>query len=463
MKYMNIRLYNSLSKQKEDFKPIKKNEVGLYTCGPTVYKHPHIGNLMPYIIWDVLKRVLKLNGYKVKHVMNITDVGHLTSDADEGEDKLHKASRESDQNAWQIAEFFIKVFRNNLYSLNIDEADKLLRATDTVKDQIEFAQILDAKGYLYKISDGMYFDTSKIKDYGRIANLANVELREGARVEKIKGKKNPSDFAVWKFTPEDITRDMDWESPWGLGFPGWHLECSVMSRMELGDTFDIHTGGMDHLTVHHPNEMAQSEAVTGKLQANYWLHNAFIKYEGGKMSKSAGTFITLENIRAKGFSPLAFRFLILQNHYRSPLNFSFDSLQAAQNGLKAIVRVMAFYGKPKGKCEEFEQEFQEAVSNDLNTAKGLAVLQKVIDADCKDSAKMATILKMDEVLGLCLEGLAQNALDISDEAKIILEERVKARDGQDWVAADKLRDKLKALGVEVHDTPDGQKAVEVKL
>jgi cysteinyl-tRNA synthetase len=460
---MNIRLYNSLTKKKEDFVPIKKKEVGLYTCGPTVYNYPHIGNLMPYIIWDVLKRVLKKKGYKVKHVMNITDVGHLTSDADEGEDKLAKASRESDQNAWQIAEFFIKVFRNNLYSLNIGEADKLLRATDTVKEQIEFARLLDEKGYLYKTSDGMYFDTSKIKDYGKIANLANVELKEGARVAKSAEKRNPTDFAVWKFTPEDITRDMDWESPWGLGFPGWHLECSVMSRIELGDTFDIHTGGIEHLTVHHPNEMAQSEALTGQLQANYWLHNEHVKYEGGKMSKSEGTFVTLEDLRTKGFSPMAYRFLILQNYYRKPLNFSLDSLQAAQNGLIAIVREIAFYGKAKGRCEKFEEEFDEAVGDDLNTAKGLAVLQKVIDADCKDSAKMATILKMDEILGLRLESLAENALNISDEAKIILEERAKARKDKNWDASDKLRDKLIILGVEVQDGPEGQKAIQIQL
>lgn len=460
---MNIRLYNSLTKTKEEFKPIKKKEAGLYTCGPTVYDYPHIGNLMPYIIWDILKRILKVKGYKVKHIMNITDVGHLTSDADQGEDKLVKASRESGQNAWQIAEFFIKVFRNNLSSLNVQEPNRFFRATESIKEQIEFTRELDQKGYLYKISDGMYFDTSKISDYGRLANLANVELQEGARVEKNNEKRNPSDFAVWKFSPEDRTRDMEWESPWGLGFPGWHLECSVMSRLELGDTFDIHTGGMDHLTVHHPNEMAQSQAVTGKLQANYWLHNAFIKYEGGKMSKSNGTFITLEELRAKGFSPMSYRFLILQNHYRKPLNFSLESLQAAQNGLSAIVRAIAFYPKAKGGCKELEEEFYEAISDDLNTSKALAVVQKVIESDCKENAKLATILKMDEVLGLRLEGLVKNALDITGEAVVILEERIKARDNKDWPSADRLRDKLTALGVEVQDTPDGQRAIQIKF
>jgi len=460
---MSIKLYNSLTRKKEEFIPIKKKEVGLYTCGPTVYNYPHIGNLMSYIAWDVLKRTLIAHGYKVKHIMNITDVGHLTSDDDHGEDKLAKASRETGQNAWQIAEFYIKVFRNNLAALNIDEPTKFLRATDTIEEQIDFARILDRKGYLYKIEDGMYFDTSMLDDYGKLANLKEVELKEGARVEKIEGKRNPTDFAVWKFTPEDITRDMDWESPWGLGFPGWHLECSVMSHMELGDTFDIHTGGMDHLTVHHPNEMAQSEAVTGKLQANYWLHNAFVKVDGGKMAKSKGTFITLEDMRAKGFSPLAFRFLVLQNHYRKPLNFTWESLEAAQKGLISIVRELAFYGKAKSKKKELIEEFYQAVSDDLNTSKGLAVLQKIIDSDNKPGDKLATILKIDEVLGLRLGTLAKNALNISSDAKIILEARAQARSQKDWERSDKLRDKLTALGVEVHDSPEGQQAVQVTL
>lgn len=460
---MDIYLYNSLHKKKEKFIPLDKKKVGLYTCGPTVYDYPHIGNLMPYIVWDVLKSVLKKNGYKVKHIMNLTDVGHLTSDADDGEDKMEKASRQSGQNAWQIAEFFIKVFRNNLGSLNINEPDKFLRATETIKEQIEFVKILEQKGYLYKIKDGMYFDTSKIDDYGMLANLSEVDLQEGARVEKNDEKRNPTDFAVWKFSPEDRNRDMEWESPWGLGFPGWHLECSVMSRMELGDTFDIHTGGMDHLTVHHPNEMAQTEAVTGKLQANYWLHNAFIKYEGGKISKSKGTFITLEDLRAKGFSPMAFRFLILQNHYRKPLNFSLESLQAAQNGLKSLVAQIASFDKPKGKCKDLEEEFDRVVADDINTAKALAVLQKVLDSDNPSGAKLATIFKMDEILGLRLEVLRKNALDITDEAQMLLDERVKARQNQDWEKSDKLRDKLKALDVEVHDSKDGQRAIQVKL
>ena len=292
---MKIYFYNSLTRKKEEFKPIKKNQVGLYTCGPTVYDYPHVGNLLSYTVWDVLRRFLQSQGYKVKHIMNLTDVGHLTSDADEGEDKMEKAKQREKMTAWQVADKFIEIFKDNTKDLNILAPTKYLRVTDTIKEQIEFVEILDKKGYIYKISDGLYFDTAKLKNYGQLGNLSKVDLKEGARVAKNPEKKNPTDFAVWKFSPKDKQRDMEWDSPWGKGFPGWHLECSVMSQMELGDTFDIHTGGMDHLPIHHPNEMAQSEAVTGKQQANYWLHNAYVKFAGGKMAKSTGGFITLED------------------------------------------------------------------------------------------------------------------------------------------------------------------------
>lgn len=460
---MKIYLYNSLSRKKEELKTIKNGKVGMYSCGPTVYDHPHIGNLSAYVIWDILKRFLLSQGYSVKHIMNITDVGHLTSDADEGEDKLEMASRTQGRSAWQIAEYFLKVFRNNINNLNIVEPNKFVRATQTIKEQIEFTRILFDKGFLYKTGDGLYFDTSKLPNYGEIANLQNVDIKEGARVEKNKEKKNPTDFAVWKFSPEDKKRDMEWDSPWGIGFPGWHLECSVMSRMELGDTFDIHTGGMDHLTVHHPNEMAQSEAATGKRQANYWLHNAFIKYEGGKMSKSAGTFITLENLREKGFSPMSLRFLILQNHYRSPLNFTWESLEAAQNGLKNIIREIAFYDKPKKSIKEFLEKFDEAIADDLGTSKAVSILQDVINSNNKSGDKLATIFKMDKVLGLDLENLREKATELSSDVVILLDNRKIARKNKDWAEADRLRDKLATMGVEISDSQDSQKAIQVKF
>jgi cysteinyl-tRNA synthetase len=460
---MPIYFYNSLTRKKEEFKPLKKGRVGLYTCGPTVYDYPHLGNLLSYLVWDVLKRFLLSQGYKVTHVMNITDVGHLTSDADEGEDKLEAAGRRTGKKAWEIADYFLKVFLNNIHSFNILPPTKMMRATETIKEQIEFVKILEAKGYLYKTSDGLYFDTSKIKDYGRLANLSNMEIKEGARVAKNLAKKHPTDFAVWKFSPAEGQRDMEWESPWGLGFPGWHLECSVMSRLVLGDTFDIHTGGIDHLTIHHPNEMAQSEAVTGQQQANYWIHNAFMKIAGSKMSKSAGTFITLEDIKAKGFSPLAYRFLVLQNHYRQPLNFFWESLTAAQTGLLNLVKEIAGYDKPKGGCQELENKFYEALADDLNTSRGLAILQEVIDSSQPSGAKLKTIFKIDEVLGLDLANLREKILDLSGDVKVILEKRAEARQNKDWPESDRLRDKLTKLGIEVKDTDKGQKAIRAGL
>ncbi len=460
---MSIYLYNSLNRQKEEFKPIHKGKVGMYSCGPTVYDHPHIGNLAAYVIWDILKRLFASQGYKVTHIMNLTDVGHLTSDADEGEDKLEAAGRRSGQSAWQIAEHFIKVFRNNIHNLNILEPTKFIRATDTIKEQIAFVQELEQGGWLYQTSDGLYFDTSKLPSYGRLANLDKVEQKEGARVETNPEKKNPQDFAVWKFSPEGKKRDMEWESPWGIGFPGWHLECSVMSRMELGDTFDIHTGGMDHLTVHHPNEMAQSEAVTGKLQANYWLHNAFVKFEGGKISKSAGTFITLENLKEKKYSPLAYRYLLLQNHYRTPLNFSWESLEAAQKGLSNIVKEIAFYEKPKKVISDLVNQVRVAIADDLNTARALSYLQEIINSNYKSGDKLATILEIDKILGLDLANLREKSLDLSSEILSLLESRDKARRSKDFVSSDRLRDKLVSQGVEVQDTASGQKAVQVKL
>lgn len=461
---MKIYLNNSLNKKKEELKPIEKNKIGLYTCGPTVYGTPHVGNLLPYIFWDVLKKFLLSQGYEVKHIMNLTDVGHLVSDADDGEDKMEKASRRDKKSAWEIADHFIRVFKDAIAEVNVMPPTKYLRATETVEEQIDFVKILEDKGYVYKISDGIYFDTSRIKDYGKLANLDKVNQQEGARVEKNPEKRNANDFAVWKFSPQDSQRDMEWDSPWGKGFPGWHLECSVMSRMELGDTFDIHTGGIDHLTVHHPNEMAQSEAVTGKLQANYWLHNAHIKYDGAKISKSAGTAVTLEDIKKKGFMPLAYRYLILQNHYRKSLNFSWHSLKAAQNGLRNIIRDIALLENGGDKThEKCMKSFYEALGDDLNTSKALAVLQTVLSSAITDSEKLVTIYKMDEVLGLDLKNLRARALKMSEEAEKILAKRQKARDNKDWELSDKLRDELDKMGIEVKDTASGQRAIRSKF
>ncbi|MBP9802214.1 cysteine--tRNA ligase [Patescibacteria group bacterium] len=460
---MQIYLNNSLAKTKEEFQPIKNNQVGLYTCGPTVYDYPHIGNWRSYITWDILKRFFLSQNFQVNHVMNATDVGHLVSDDDFGEDKLAKAAKREGKNAWEIAEFFLQVFKVGLKDLNILEPSHLVRATDTVAEQIEFVKILEDKGFLYKTSDGLYFDTAKIIDYGKIANIQNIDLQEGARVEKNLEKKNITDFAVWKFSPADQKRDMEWESPWGKGFPGWHLECSVMSRMYLGDTFDIHTGGIDHLAIHHPNEMAQSEAVTGKLQARFWLHNEFLKFEGGKMSKSAGTFVTLENLKEKNISALAYRYFVLLTHYRKSLNFSWEALEAAQNALVNLVKTIASF-KDGGKADQVSlDKFYSALADDLNTPQAVAVLQEVLASDLTDQDKLATIYQMDEVLGLDLKNLKNQILNLSAEVNDLLSQREQARNNKDWALSDALRVRLQSLGVEVEDTASGQKAMRLKI
>lgn len=459
---MPIYFYNSLTRKKEEFKPIKKGQVGFYSCGPTVYDYPHVGNFVPYIYWDVLKRFLASQKYKVTHVMNITDVGHLTSDADEGEDKMEKAKKRENKTAWEIADYYINIFETDAKKLNIIPPTKILRATKTIKEQIAFVKILEQKGFLYKTSDGLYFDTSKIKDYGILGNLQNVDLQEGARVEKNKEKKNPTDFAVWKFSPQNEKRDMEWESPWGLGFPGWHLECSVMSRMTLGDTFDIHAGGMDHLTVHHPNEMAQSEAVTGKIQANYWLHNAFMKFDNQKMSKSLGNIVTILDLEKKNISPLAYRYLLLQNNYRTPLNFNWESLAAAQSGWQNILKSIAWLDKASKASEKYLENFYAALSDDLNTAKSLAVAQELLaDKSVASGEKLATIFKMDEVLGLDLKNARTKMLNIPKEANVLLKQREQARKNKDYKLSDELRQKLQDMGVEVQDTTQGQQAIKV--
>ncbi len=460
---MQIYFNNSLTKNKEEFKPIKNNQVGLYTCGPTVYGYPHIGNFRAYLTWDLLKRFLVSQNFTVTHIMNLTDVGHLVSDDDFGEDKLEKAAKREGKNAWEIAEFFIQDFKNSLKDLNILEPTHFVRATETINEQIEFVKVLEEKGFLYKTSDGLYFDTSKIADYGKIANIQNIDLQAGARIELNSEKKNITDFAVWKFSPADQKRDMEWESPWGTGFPGWHLECSVMSRMYLGDTFDIHTGGIDHLAIHHPNEMAQSEAVTGKLQANYWLHNEFLKFEGGKMSKSAGTFVTIENLKEKNISPLAYRYFVLLTHYRKALNFSQDALEAAQNALVNLVKTIANFNDGGQVDSASLEKFYSVLADDLNTPQAVAVLQEVLASDLADQDKLATVYQMDEVLGLDLKNLKTQILSLSAEVNDLLTQREQARSNKDWSLSDVLRVRLQSLGVEVEDTAVGQKAMRIKI
>jgi len=342
-----LKIYNTLTKQKEEFKPIKTGwfrKVGLYTCGPTVYNFAHIGNLRSYIFEDILKRVLKYNGYKVKHVMNITDVGHLTSDADEGEDKMEKGAKREGKTAWEIAEFYTQAFKSNLHDLNIIEPDVWCKATDHIKEQIKLVQKLIDRGFTYETSDGIYFDTTKIDDYGKMANLKNQELQAGVRVD-IGEKRNAHDFALWKWSspnchPELVSgslpkRQMEWSAFNHIGFPGWHIECSAMSMKYLGEQFDIHCGGIDHIPVHHTNEIAQSESVTGKKPwVKYWMHGEFLLTGSDKMAKAGDNFLTLQTLKDKNINPLAYRYLLLQTHYRKQLTFSWEALEAAESGLK---------------------------------------------------------------------------------------------------------------------------------
>ena len=376
-----IYLYNTLTRKKEVFKPLSKKEVGLYTCGPTVYNFAHIGNLRTYLFEDVLKRVLEYNGYKVRQVMNVTDVGHLTGDMDMGEDKMEKGAAREGKSAWEIADFYLQAFKKDLAALNILEPTTWCKATDNILEQIEMIEILEKKGFTYQTSDGIYFDTAKVKKYNKLSHLPLADLQEGARVEKNLEKKNPTDFALWKFSPMGAKRQMEWESPWGVGFPGWHIECSAMSLKYLAGELDIHCGGMDHINVHHTNEIAQSEAATGKPFFNYWLHGAFLNIVGGKkMAKNDGNFLTLEKtFIERQINPLVYRFAILNSHYRKPMEYSEEIINNAQKGFEHLRHQVNDLGTAVGKISSgFKKKFLAAINDNLNMPQALAITQEVL-------------------------------------------------------------------------------------
>lgn len=467
-------LYNTLSREKEEFKPIEGKKVGLYTCGPTVYDFAHIGNLRTYIFEDILKRILIYNGYDVRHVMNITDVGHLTGDADMGEDKMEKGSKREGKNAWEIAGFYTKAFQDDIKKLNILDPDEWPRATEYIQEQIELIEVLEKKGYTYKTSDGIYFDTSKVKDYNKLSHLDLETLQEGARVEKNDEKKNPTDFALWKFSPVGEKRQMEWESPWGVGFPGWHIECSAMSAELLGDNLDIHCGGIDHINIHHTNEIAQSEAATGKKFFNFWMHGAFLNIAGGKkMAKSADNFLTLENaLEKKNISPLTYRFAVLGTHYRKPMEYSEEIIKNAENGYQHLINQVRELGdKEGGVSQEFKNKFLEAINDDLNTPKALAVAQEVLKSDLSREDKLATILDFDRVFGLGLgfkNSIPTGKMEdiyiyasVSEEELEILQDlarrRRNARAAKDWEESDRLRTEIEGRGYIVEDSKDGMR------
>lgn len=445
-----LRIYNTLSRSIEEFKPINPPNIGIYSCGPTVYDYQHIGHMRRYTGDDILIRALKLNEYKVNHIMNITDVGHLVSDADEGEDKMEKGSKKLGKSVWDISKMFEQQFKDSCKALNIILPKELMHATDYIKDQIELIKTLEKKGYTYKTSDGIYFDTSKFKNYFKLSRQNPDELKGGIRVS-LGEKKNITDFALWKFSPKGQKRQMEWESPWGIGFPGWHIECSAMSMKALGQHFDIHTGGIDHINTHHTNEIAQSEAATGSPFANYWVHHNFLIVEGEKMSKSLGNFYTVQDIINKGFDPLALRYLFLQTHYRQEMNFTWAALEASQAALNKLRNEFVSWEAAKVGCAEFEQMFQEAVNDDINMSKALSVVWEMVKSNYPGSAKKQSLLKMDEVLGLSLARFKQEKVELPTHVQKLLEQREILRKQGKYTEADEIRAKIIEMGYKVED------------
>ncbi len=453
-------LFNTLSREVEEFKPIKKNYVGVYTCGPTVYGRAHIGNLRTYINSDVLKRALEFAGFKVKHVMNITDVGHLTSDSDEGDDKLQLSAKKEKVSAWDVAKRYEDHFFVDEDKLNIVKPEIICRATDYIKQQIDLVKKLEDKGFTYKTSDGVYFNTSKFNKYGELARI-NIEGLEGGKRIDLGEKKNKTDFALWKFSKENEKRDMEWDSPWGKGFPGWHIECSAMSMAHLGETFDIHTGGIDHIPIHHTNEIAQAECATNHKFVNYWVHSEFLVLsDNAKMSKSLGNFLTLDVLEQKNFSPMAFRLLCLGTHYRKRLLFDDKIMEGAQNTYNNLrSKIIEIKSASKEKTEASEKylvEFKESIFNDLNMSKALAEMWNVIrDSELKAEEKYYLLLEMDKVLGLDFKNMCANEVKITKELKLLLDEREKFRKEKNWKEADKIRGQLLEKGYSIKDTDKG--------
>ncbi len=452
-----IQFHNTLSGQKEEFKPINPGAVGMYNCGPTVYNYAHVGNLRSYVFADVLKRALKYNGFDVKQIINITDVGHLVSDADTGEDKVEKASRESNKNPKEITEFYTTEFLKDLAALNIDTEGTLFpRATDHIKEQIDLINILQEKGFTYKTSDGVYFDTAKFSHYGKLGNIDIEGLKEGARIEANPEKRNITDFALWKFSKPEEKRLQEWDSPFGKGFPGWHIECSAMSMKYLGETFDIHTGGIDHIPIHHNNEIAQSESATGKKYADYWMHNAFINVQDGKMAKSAGNFLRLQSFVDKNIEPLAYRYWLLGANYQTPMTFSFEALEGAQNAYLKLKSIVAELPEGGSIVEAYKTAYEEKINNNLDTPNALALVWQLLKEDSvTPEDKKATILDFDRVLGLKLGEKKEE--HIPDDVRMLAEKREDARKFKDFHSADELRIQIEKHGFTVKDTENGYK------
>jgi len=463
---MSFYVYNSYGKTREEFIPIKENHVGLYTCGPTVYNYAHIGNLRTYIFEDTLKKSFEYLKYDVKHVMNITDVGHLQSDADTGEDKMELGAKRENKTVWEIAKYYEDAFFDDCQKLNIKRPTIVCKATDHIAEMIELVQVLERKGYTYIADGNVYFEIDKFPDYNKLANLSMEELEAGSRVEVDENKKNPLDFVLWFTNSKFKNQIMQWDSPWGRGFPGWHLECSAMSIKYLGEKIDIHCGGIDHIPVHHTNEIAQSEAALGHKWVNYWMHGEFLVVDGGKMSKSSGDFLTLTRIVEEGFKPIVYRYFCLQSRYRKQLMFSYDALSDAGQSLKKLKNKIALIKDAvtenetvnSKKLDAFKISFGEQISDDLNMPNAFTVLNDVLKNDELNPLEKITLAEdFDRVFSLDL--LKEEVVDISgiDEKLVneLLDERNDARNRKDWAKADEIRDRLNELNIEIVDSKEG--------
>ena len=451
---MKIKLYDSYTRSLREFEPLKGNKVKIYACGPTVYNYAHIGNLRTYIFEDVLRRTLEAYGYDVIHVINITDVGHLASDADTGEDKIEQGSKRTGKTAWEIADLYTEAFQQDIAALNILEPSIWCRATDHIEEQIGDIRIIEEKGFTYITSDGVYFDTTKLDSYGYLARLDVAGLNAGQRVE-IGEKRNATDFALWKFSPEGHQRQMEWDSPWGTGFPGWHIECSAMAVKYLGEKFDIHCGGKDHIPVHHTNEIAQSEVCYGTQLANFWLHGYFLEVDKQKMAKSAGEFLRLQTLLDNHYDPLSYRYLCLTANYRSDLKFTWDSLDSARIAVNRLRAAVHSWGEATDADQNYIDRFNRQVFNDLNTTKALAVVWELVKSALPNGVKKATIQQCDQIMGLNLCQWTPDQIEIPEAIQILIDQRKIARESRDWEQSDRLRDQISLLGFEIEDSPDG--------
>lgn len=463
---MNIKFYNTLTKQKEDFKPLEGNTVRMYSCGPTVYKDATIGNMRTFIFMDNLRRVLKYNGYELRHAMNITDVGHLVSDGDDGEDKMLKSAREEGKTPLEIAEFYTKRFLTDFDRLNIDRPEIICKATEHIPEMLAFVEKLMENGYAYETSTAIYFDVSKLDKYGILSGIDLRNQRAGARVEVDNEKRNPYDFALWIKAPENHL--MKWDSPWGPSYPGWHIECSAMGKKYLGDQFDIHTGAIDLVPTHHENEIAQSKGCTGKIPAKFWMHGEFLLIDGGKMSKSLGNVYLVEDIINKGYDPLVYKIFCYTSHYRNKLNFTWEGIDSSS---KALGKLKEGYERhntgnddvSESLIEEYKSKFLEAINDDLNMPQAMSVVWEVVKNPNK-SQKLAKLLKeFDSVLGLRIDKPMQEQKDeIPAEVLDLVEQRKQARENKNWDLSDSLRDKINELGYQIKDGKDGMELEKMR-